>query len=265
MRTLKYEQLLHIEDHDFAMRPGFEGDPLPGGIDVQLESTASISEVNMLSFSRRYYWKDEKLSFPSMTNKSMTFDHRLIKKIWVPDTFCVHSKRSFIHDMTVENSMLCIHPDGNALFSLRRGGLMTVSAMCFMDSSRVPLDRQNCSLELESYAYNEEDLMLYRRRGNRCLNTDKHISLSRSSLEFIASSGLAFYSSTGITTELTVSTSVPGVSASRPRCPTSGPCTHPGVSSLFVSRSVIEFAVRSYLTAGEGREQLSKAGKVLPG
>ncbi|CAO2632097.1 Gamma-aminobutyric acid receptor subunit rho-3 [Lemmus lemmus] len=147
-----------------------------------------------MTFYLRHYWKDERLAFASTTNKSMTFDHRLIQKIWVPDIFFVHSKRSFIHDTTVENIMLRVHPDGNVLFSLR----ITVSAMCLMDFSRFPLDTQNCSLELESYAYNEEDLMLYWKHGNKSLNTEEHISLSQFFIEeFSASSGLAFYSSTG--------------------------------------------------------------------
>ncbi|XP_009075572.1 PREDICTED: gamma-aminobutyric acid receptor subunit rho-3-like, partial [Acanthisitta chloris] len=149
VRPLKSEQLLHIEDHDFALRPGFGGSPIPVGIDVQVESIDSISEVDMdftMTLYLRHYWKDERLSFRSNKNKSMTFDGRLIKKIWVPDVFFVHSKRSFIHDTTVENIMLRVYPDGNVLFSLR----ITVSAMCFMDFSRFPLDTQNCSLELES-------------------------------------------------------------------------------------------------------------------
>ncbi|PKU39063.1 gamma-aminobutyric acid receptor subunit rho-3 [Limosa lapponica baueri] len=197
VRPLKSEQLLRIEDHDFALRPGFGGSPIPVGIDVQVESIDSISEVDMdftMTLYLRHYWKDERLSFRSNKNKSMTFDGRLIKKIWVPDVFFVHSKRSFIHDTTVENVMLRVYPDGNVLFSLR----ITVSAMCFMDFSRFPLDTQNCSLELESYAYNEDDLMLYWKHGNKSLSTDEHISLSQFFIEeFSASSGLAFYSSTG--------------------------------------------------------------------
>ncbi|NXI71298.1 GBRR3 protein, partial [Anseranas semipalmata] len=196
VRPLKSEQLLRIEDHDFALRPGFGGSPIPVGIDVQVESIDSISEVDMdftMTLYLRHYWKDERLSFQSTKNKSMTFDGRLIKKIWVPDVFFVHSKRSFIHDTTVENVMLRVYPDGNVLFSLR----ITVSAMCFMDFSRFPLDTQNCSLELESYAYNEDDLMLYWKHGNESLSTDEHISLSQFFIEeFSASSGLAFYSST---------------------------------------------------------------------
>lgn len=67
----------------------------------------------------RHYWKDERLGFPSGNNMSRTFDARLVKKIWVPDVFFVHSKRSFIHDTTMENIMLRVYPDGNVLYSVR--------------------------------------------------------------------------------------------------------------------------------------------------
>ncbi|OWK60138.1 Gamma-aminobutyric acid receptor subunit rho-3 [Lonchura striata] len=349
VRPLKSEQLLHIEDHDFALRPGFGGSPIPVGIDVQVESIDSISEVDMdftMTLYLRHYWKDERLSFRSNKNKSMTFDGRLIKKIWVPDVFFVHSKRSFIHDTTVENIMLRVYPDGNVLFSLR----ITVSAMCFMDFSRFPLDTQNCSLELESYAYNEDDLMLYWKHGNKSLSTDEHISLSQFFIEeFSASSGLAFYSSTGtepgknaqppkmccydllqnhgaslkaigvlilreslcpgyteklengnpkrgystnavlqrqsmpqnsldgtlsskirekaliflcITTVLTMSTIMTGVSASMPQVSyIKAVDVYLWISFLFVFLSVIEYAAVNYLTTIEERKQLKKRGK----
>ncbi|XP_030327625.1 gamma-aminobutyric acid receptor subunit rho-3-like isoform X2 [Strigops habroptila] len=338
VRPLKSEQLLRIEDHDFALRPGFgvpnstpssslaleQGSchccpncnarsPIPVGIDVQVESIDSISEVDMdftMTLYLRHYWKDERLSFHSNKNRSMTFDGRLIKKIWVPDVFFVHSKRSFIHDTTVENVMLRVYPDGNVLFSLR----ITVSAMCFMDFSRFPLDTQNCSLELESYAYNEDDLMLYWKHGNKSLSTDEHISLSQFFIEeFSASSGLAFYSSTGwynrlfinfalrrhifffvlqsyfpamlmvmlswvsfwidrravparvslgITTVLTMSTIMTGVSASMPQVSyIKAVDVYLWISFLFVFLSVIEYAAVNYLTTIEERKQLKKRGK----
>ncbi|KAJ4925244.1 hypothetical protein JOQ06_017979 [Pogonophryne albipinna] len=169
---------------------------IPVGIDVQVESIDGISEVNMdftITLYLRHYWKDERLAFPSRTNQSRTFDSRLVKKIWVPDVFFVHSKRSFIHDTTMENIMLRVYPDGNILYSVR----VTVTALCSMDFSSFPLDTQNCSLELESYAYNENDLMLYWKNGNDSLRTDE-IVLSQFFIEhFHPSSGLAFYSSTG--------------------------------------------------------------------
>ncbi|MEQ2214283.1 Gamma-aminobutyric acid receptor subunit rho-2 [Xenoophorus captivus] len=98
------------------------GSALPVGIDVQVESIDSISEVNMdftMTLYLRHYWQDDRLAFPSSSNKSRTFDARLVKKIWVPDVFFVHSKRSFIHDTTMENIMLRVFPDGNILYSVR--------------------------------------------------------------------------------------------------------------------------------------------------
>uniref|UniRef100_A0ACB8GCZ8 Gamma-aminobutyric acid receptor subunit rho-1 n=1 Tax=Sphaerodactylus townsendi TaxID=933632 RepID=A0ACB8GCZ8_9SAUR len=170
---------------------------IPVGVDVQVESLDSISEVDMdftMTLYLRHYWKDERLSFPSTNNQSMTFDGRLVKKIWVPDMFFVHSKRSFIHDTTTDNVMLRVQPDGKVLYSLR----VTVTAMCNMDFSRFPLDTQTCSLEIESYAYTEDDLMLYWKNGNDSLKTDERISLSQFLIqEFHTTTKLAFYSSTG--------------------------------------------------------------------
>ncbi|XP_076155957.1 gamma-aminobutyric acid receptor subunit rho-2a [Alosa pseudoharengus] len=196
-RKMKTEQILRVDDHDFTMRPAFGGPAVPVGVDVQVESLDSISEVDMdftMTLYLRHYWKDERLSFTSTTNKSMTFDGRLVKKIWVPDVFFVHSKRSFIHDTTTDNIMLRVFPDGHVLYSLR----VTVTAACNMDFSRFPLDSQTCSLELESYAYTDEDLMLYWKNGDESLSTDERISLSQFLIQkFHTTSRLAFYSSTG--------------------------------------------------------------------
>uniref|UniRef100_A0A3Q1JAH4 GABA(C) receptor n=1 Tax=Anabas testudineus TaxID=64144 RepID=A0A3Q1JAH4_ANATE len=309
---IKSEQLLRIEEHDFAIRPGFGGGAIPVGIDVQVESIDSISEVNMdftMTLYLRHYWKDERLSFPSRTNLSRTFDSRLVKKIWVPDVFFVHSKRSFIHDTTTENIMLRVYPDGNILYSVR----VTVTALCSMDFSSFPLDTQNCSLELESYAYNENDLMLYWKNGNDSLRIDE-IVLSQFFIENIhASSGLAFYSSTGwynrlfinfilrrhifffmlqtyfptmlmvvlswvsfwidrravparvslgITTVLTMSTIITGVSSSMPQVSyVKAVDIYLWTSFLFVFLSVIEYAAVNYCTTLEEMRKL-KGGKV---
>uniref|UniRef100_A0A8C6S846 GABA(C) receptor n=1 Tax=Neogobius melanostomus TaxID=47308 RepID=A0A8C6S846_9GOBI len=194
---VKSNHLLSIDEHDFTLRPAFAGPAVPVGVDVHVESLDSISEVDMdftMTLYLRHYWRDERLSFPSSTNKSMTFDGRLVKKIWAPDVFFVHSKRSFIHDTTTDNVMLRVYPDGHVLYSLR----VTVTAACNMDLSRFPLDSQTCTLELESYAYTEEDLMLYWKSGDESLSTDERISLSQFLIQkFHTTSRLAFYSSTG--------------------------------------------------------------------
>ncbi|XP_061211060.1 gamma-aminobutyric acid receptor subunit rho-3 isoform X3 [Neopsephotus bourkii] len=266
VRPLKSEQLLHIEDHDFALRPGFGGSPIPVGIDVQVESIDSISEVDMdftMTLYLRHYWKDERLSFHSNKNKSMTFDGRLIKKIWVPDIFFVHSKRSFIHDTTVENVMLRVYPDGNVLFSLR----ITVSAMCFMDFSRFPLDTQNCSLELESCWYNRLFINFALRRHIFFFVLQSYFP----AMLMVMLSWVSFWIdrravparvSLGITTVLTMSTIMTGVSASMPQVSyIKAVDVYLWTSFLFVFLSVIEYAAVNYLTTTEERKQLRKRGQ----
>ncbi|EGV93815.1 Gamma-aminobutyric acid receptor subunit rho-1 [Cricetulus griseus] len=245
------------------MRPGFGGPAIPVGVDVQVESLDSISEVDMdftMTLYLRHYWKDERLSFPSTNNLSMTFDGRLVKKIWVPDMFFVHSKRSFIHDTTTDNVMLRVQPDGKVLYSLR----VTVTAMCNMDFSRFPLDTQTCSLEIESYAYTEDDLMLYWKKGNDSLKTDERISLSQFLIqEFHTTTKLAFYSSTGITTVLTMSTIITGVNASMPRVSyIKAVDIYLWVSFVFVFLSVLEYAAVNYLTTVQERKERKLREKI---
>ncbi|PKU28655.1 gamma-aminobutyric acid receptor subunit rho-1 [Limosa lapponica baueri] len=170
----------------------------------------------------RHYWKDERLSFPSTNNQSMTFDGRLVKKIWVPDMFFVHSKRSFIHDTTTDNVMLRVQPDGKVLYSLSpcscgwklgpevavpRGSPPGTSGLQSLpgtaEEARYNLrnlrSKEICKLcKFYSYAYTEDDLMLYWKNGNDSLKTDERISLSQFLIqEFHTTTKLAFYSSTG--------------------------------------------------------------------
>ncbi|KAM9729069.1 gamma-aminobutyric acid receptor subunit rho-3-like isoform 2-T2 [Menidia menidia] len=261
---IKSEQLLRIEDHDFAMRPGFGGSALPVGIDVQVESIDSISEVNMdftMTLYLRHYWQDNRLAFPSTNNKSRTFDSRLVKKIWVPDVFFVHSKRSFIHDTTMENIMLRIYPDGNILYSVR----ITVTALCSMDFSSFPLDTQNCSLELESCWYNRLYINFILRRHifffmlQTYFPTMLMVMLSWVSF-WIDRRAVPARVSLGITTVLTMSTIITGVSASMPQVSyVKAVDIYLWASFLFVFLSVIEYAAVNYFTTVEEMKKLKNA------
>lgn len=65
----------------------------------------------------RQRWTDERLCFDG--NKSLSLDGRLVELLWVPDTFIVDSKKSFLHDITVENRLIRIFPNGTVLYALR--------------------------------------------------------------------------------------------------------------------------------------------------
>ncbi|KAI5134919.1 Gamma-Aminobutyric Acid Receptor Subunit Rho-3 [Manis pentadactyla] len=73
----------------------------------------SVFKDFAVTFYLRHYWEDERLFFPSTPNKSMTFDHRLMKRILVLLPFSP-SKRSFICDTTVENIVQQVHLDSTS-------------------------------------------------------------------------------------------------------------------------------------------------------
>ncbi|XP_057646533.1 gamma-aminobutyric acid receptor subunit rho-2 isoform X2 [Chionomys nivalis] len=259
-RPGKLQPLLRVDDHDFTMRPAFGGPAIPVGVDVQVESLDSISEVDMdftMTLYLRHYWKDERLAFSSTSNKSMTFDGRLVKKIWVPDVFFVHSKRSFIHDTTTDNIMLRVFPDGHVLYSMR----ITVTAMCNMDFSHFPLDSQTCSLELESCWYNRLyiNFTLHRHIFFFLLQTyfPATLMVMLSWVSFwIDHRAVPARVSLGIMTVLTMSTIITGVNASMPRVSyIRAVDIYLWVSFVFVFLSVLEYAAVNYLTTVQEQKE----------
>ncbi|XP_010213266.1 PREDICTED: gamma-aminobutyric acid receptor subunit beta-2-like [Tinamus guttatus] len=90
-------------------------------------------------------WRDKRLSY-NVIPLNLTLDNRVADQLWVPDTYFLNDKKSFVHGVTVKNRMIRLHPDGTVLYGLR----ITTTAACMMDLRRYPLDEQNCTLEIES-------------------------------------------------------------------------------------------------------------------
>lgn len=73
----------------------------------------------------RQSWRDDRLSY-NHTNKTLGLDSRFVDKLWLPDTFIVNAKSAWFHDVTVENKLIRLQPDGVILYSSRYGGLFKV-------------------------------------------------------------------------------------------------------------------------------------------
>ena len=46
-------------------------------------------------------------------------DSTVVNRFWVPDTYIVNAKTSFIHDVTTRNGLLILHPNGKVMYVLR--------------------------------------------------------------------------------------------------------------------------------------------------
>ncbi|KAJ8262388.1 hypothetical protein GJAV_G00165880 [Gymnothorax javanicus] len=168
-----------LTGYDIRLRPDFGGAPVDVRMSIDIASIDMVSEVNMDYTITMYFlqsWRDKRLSYTGIP-LNLTLDNRVADQLWVPDTYFTNDKRSFVHGVTVKNRMLRLHPDGTVLYGLR----ITTTAACMMDLRRYPLDEQNCTLEIESYGYTTDDIVLYW-RGIRAVTGVDNIELPQFSI-----------------------------------------------------------------------------------
>ncbi|XP_068096757.1 gamma-aminobutyric acid receptor subunit delta isoform X2 [Hyperolius riggenbachi] len=137
-------------------RPGIGGPPVTVAVDIEVTSIDHISEEYTMTVFLRQSWRDERLSY-NHTNKTLGFDSRFVEKLWLPDTFIVNAKSAWFHDVTVENKLIRLQPDGVILYSSR----ITSTVSCDMDLTKYPMDEQECMLDLESYGYSADDILYH--------------------------------------------------------------------------------------------------------
>ncbi|TKS77233.1 Gamma-aminobutyric acid receptor subunit delta GABA(A) receptor subunit delta [Collichthys lucidus] len=140
-------------------RPGIGGPPVNVAMAIEVASIDHISEANMeytMTVFLRQSWRDDRLSY-NHTNKTLGLDSRFVDKLWLPDTFIVNAKSAWFHDVTVENKLIRLQPNGVILYSSR----ITSTVACDMDLTKYPMDEQECMLDLESYGYSSEDIVYH--------------------------------------------------------------------------------------------------------
>nr|XP_029503727.1 gamma-aminobutyric acid receptor subunit pi-like [Oncorhynchus nerka] len=169
-----------MKGYNRYMRPNFNEGPVEIGMSLDIASIDAISEINMdytATIFLRQRWRDSRLVFPG--NESVSVDGRLVSLLWIPDTFIPDSKRSFLHDVTMENRLIRIFSNGTVLYALR----ITATIACNMDLTKYPMDRQVCTLQLESWGYNLQDVIFYWTRGNDSVKGLDTLRLAQYSVE----------------------------------------------------------------------------------
>ncbi|XP_062306459.1 gamma-aminobutyric acid receptor subunit beta-3 isoform X3 [Osmerus eperlanus] len=169
-----------LKGYDIRLRPDFGGAPVAVGMSIDVASIDRVSEVNMdytLTMYFQQYWRDKRLAYAGIP-LNLTLDNRVADQLWVPDTYFLNDKKSFVHGVTVKNRMIRLHPDGTVLYGLR----ITTTAACMMDLRRYPLDEQNCTLEIESYGYTTDDIEFYWKGGDSAVTGVTRIELPQFSI-----------------------------------------------------------------------------------
>ncbi|KAK3555284.1 hypothetical protein QTP86_014969 [Hemibagrus guttatus] len=172
----------HLTSHrrDLLAAVDEDGPPVIVGMSINIASIDSISEVNMDYTITMYFqqsWRDKRLAYAEMA-LNLTLDNRVADQLWLPDTYFLNDKKSFLHGVTVKNRMIRLHPDGTVLYGLR----ITTTAACMMDLRRYPLDEQNCTLEIESYGYTTDDIVFFWQGGDNAVTGVDKLELPQFSI-----------------------------------------------------------------------------------
>ncbi|KAM8752511.1 gamma-aminobutyric acid receptor subunit theta [Rhynchonycteris naso] len=182
-----------LSGYDARLRPNFGGAPVPVGISMYVSSIEEISEMTMDYAVTMFFhqtWKDPRLAY-NETNLSLTLDYQMFEKLWVPDCYFLNSKDALVHDMTVDGRMFQLHPDGTVQY----GMWLTTIAACFMNEQKFPMRKQTCKLEMESYGYTVEDIMLYWEGGENAIQGTEEIYIPQFSFlgKTVTSKQMHFY------------------------------------------------------------------------
>ena len=73
-----------------------------------------------LNIYLRQRWVDPRLQFINYSRTEwLELDTKIMKKVWVPDTFFRNEKKGAFHDVTVPNRLMHLYRNGTIYYSMR--------------------------------------------------------------------------------------------------------------------------------------------------
>ncbi|XP_073251763.1 gamma-aminobutyric acid receptor subunit beta-3-like [Porites lutea] len=143
-----------LANYDNRLRPKFGGRPVIVHVGVYIVDIGEISITNMdyrMTIYLRQKWEDPRLRFNGTDR--IVAQGNILEKIWIPDTYFNHEKKSNFHEITKKNYELSFYPNGTVFLSIR----ISLTGVCRMNLRTYPLDNQTCVLHISSYSYSETD------------------------------------------------------------------------------------------------------------
>uniref|UniRef100_H0VII7 Gamma-aminobutyric acid type A receptor subunit theta n=1 Tax=Cavia porcellus TaxID=10141 RepID=H0VII7_CAVPO len=138
-----------LSKYDVRLRPNFGGAPVTVKVSIYVSDIHEISDMNMDYTMTMYFyqtWKDSRLSY-SETDLNLTLDYRMERAKIRHGVSHIHTHPYHVVSLSHSNSLFPTHR-------------LTAIAACSLDLRKFPMDQQTCKLEVESYGYTIEDIIL---------------------------------------------------------------------------------------------------------
>ncbi|XP_037030350.1 glutamate-gated chloride channel-like [Bradysia coprophila] len=156
------DQLLTDKRYDARIRPsGANGTDGPVVVRVNffvrnMPYVDDLKQEYSVQLTFRYMWLDERLQFDDMGGKLKYLHVDAARRIWMPDLFFSNEKQGNFHNMLAPNFYVRIFPSGSVLYSTR----ISLTLDCPMNLQPYPFDRHECPLQIASYGYLTNDVIV---------------------------------------------------------------------------------------------------------
>ncbi|KAL8605720.1 hypothetical protein ACOMHN_041127 [Nucella lapillus] len=151
-------------------------------VQIHVLSIDTINEQSMdysLNIYLRQRWVDPRLQFMNHSHTEwLELDTRIMKKVWVPDTFFRNEKKGAFHDVTVPNRLMHLYRNGTIYYSMR----LSVTLSCHMSLQKYPLDSQKCPILIASYGYTMENIE-YQWMSQKPIDFNEHMELPQFTIQ----------------------------------------------------------------------------------
>ncbi|MCT7948973.1 hypothetical protein NG798_04165 [Ancylothrix sp. C2] len=165
------------KDEDLTTLPPNGGKPVEVSVGVHITNFAAIDEAKenyeVVGYLKAA-WKDAHLAFDAKNERQKYRFHDL-EKVWHPFLEFVNKAG----ENNVDNALIVADPDGMVSFS--EGFNIKLSSD--FDFKRFPFDRQKLKIAIESFRYDETEVVFIAKPKNSGLSKDNFVSLSEWKIE----------------------------------------------------------------------------------
>uniref|UniRef100_A0A7E4VP77 Neur_chan_LBD domain-containing protein n=1 Tax=Panagrellus redivivus TaxID=6233 RepID=A0A7E4VP77_PANRE len=135
--------------------------PVRVRVDMWVQEVTAVSELTQdfeIDLYINEFWVDPALIYDYMNpcKNNISFDDKVLKKLWIPNTCFINSKSAAIHESPFRNVFLMVFSNGTLWTNYR----MKLTGPCDMNLKRFPFDQQKCLLTFESYNYNTGEVRM---------------------------------------------------------------------------------------------------------
>uniref|UniRef100_A0AC35U6J2 Ligand-gated ion channel 50 n=1 Tax=Rhabditophanes sp. KR3021 TaxID=114890 RepID=A0AC35U6J2_9BILA len=135
--------------------------PVHVRVDMWVQEVTAVSELTQdfeIDLYINEFWEDPALIFDFMNpcKSNISFDDKVLQKLWIPNTCFINSKSAQIHESPFKNVFLMVFANGTLWTNYR----MKLTGPCDMNLIRFPFDKQKCFLTFESFNYNTGEVRM---------------------------------------------------------------------------------------------------------